>query len=128
MVHCFCPFDARHSDHHILSLEAFLFPEQEIDVDLKPYQAPLEHLLEPFLLQDAFEMKDDPQIGEEARILRGALRRRMAPLVSTEADHNMIYESKKGLGNKAGEGPENPGKGPKKAKRKRRTRARTGAA
>jgi hypothetical protein len=29
MVHCFCPFDAEHTDHHILSLKAFLKPEPE---------------------------------------------------------------------------------------------------
>jgi hypothetical protein len=29
MVHCFRPFDAEHTDHHILSLEAFFKPELE---------------------------------------------------------------------------------------------------
>lgn len=29
MVHCFRSFDAEHSDHHILSLEAFLKPKSE---------------------------------------------------------------------------------------------------
>ncbi len=31
MVHSFYSSDATHSDHHILSLEAFFFPVQETD-------------------------------------------------------------------------------------------------
>ena len=34
MVHCFRPFDAEHTDHHIPSLEAFFKSESEKKFDL----------------------------------------------------------------------------------------------
>jgi hypothetical protein len=33
MVHCFRPFDAEHTDHLILSLEAFFNPGSEKETD-----------------------------------------------------------------------------------------------
>jgi hypothetical protein len=36
MVHCFRPFDAKHADHHILSLKAFLKPEPEKKKLIRP--------------------------------------------------------------------------------------------
>jgi len=105
-----------------LSEETF----KRIGADLEPYQALLERSLLP---HDAFEMKDDPKIGEEARILRGARRRRMAPLALPGTGHHEIHQGMEGLGKKPGEGSKKP-----KQKRRtqtpqteRRTRARTGA-
>ena len=123
----------RHETHHYafttfdiwlagLSEETF----KQIGADLEPYQALLERSLLP---HDAFEMKDDPKIGEEARILRGARRRRMAPLALPGTGHHEIHQGMEGLGKKPGEGSKKP-----KQKRRtqtpqteRRTRARTGA-
>jgi len=99
---------------------------KQIGADLEAYQALLERSLLP---HDAFKMNDDPKIGEKARILRGARRRKMASLVFAGTDYHEIYQNKRGLGRKPGEGR------PEKAKRKRgtrtpqterRTRARTG--
>jgi hypothetical protein len=50
-------------------------------------------------------MKDDRRIGEKARILREARRRRMAPLALPGTDHHEIHLDRKGLGKKPG-GPE----------------------
>ncbi len=99
---------------------------KQIGADLESYQLLLKRSL---LSHDAFEMNNDPKIGEKARILRGARRRRMAPLALPGTGHHEIHQDRKGFG-------KNPGEGPKKTKRKRgtqtpqterRTRARTGA-
>jgi hypothetical protein len=47
------------------------------DADLESYEKLLEH---PLPLRDALELKDDPDLGDKAKNLRRARRRRMAPL------------------------------------------------
>jgi hypothetical protein len=53
------------------------------DADLESYEKLLEHSLLP---HDAFELKDDPHLGDKARNLRRARRRRMMPLTLSGAD------------------------------------------
>ena len=67
-----------------LSTAAF----KHIDEDLVSYRLLLERSLEP---HDAFELKDDDEVDTETRACRGSVRRRMAPLTSTEAAHENIH-------------------------------------
>ena len=84
---------------------------RQIGEDLEPYNALLERSVLP---HDAFELKDDKRMGEKARILRGARRRRMAPLNFPGVDHGNIHQEKD---------PErNPAEGHKTAERMTRNR------
>ncbi|KAN0102363.1 hypothetical protein V8E52_012017 [Russula decolorans] len=58
------------------------------DEDLVHYQTLLERSLVP---HDAFELKDVPHIGEEAKKSRGARRRKMVPLIFPEHAHHSIH-------------------------------------
>jgi hypothetical protein len=61
---------------------------RQIGGDLDPYRTLLERSLRP---HDAFELMDDPVVGEGARGLRGSRRRRMAPLALSKPDHEAIH-------------------------------------
>jgi hypothetical protein len=64
---------------------------KQIGEYLKSYEALLERSLRP---HDAFEMLDDPRIGEPSREIRVACRRRMAPLILPKPGHNEIHRKK----------------------------------
>jgi hypothetical protein len=61
------------------------------DKDLASYRLLLDRSLRP---HDAFELNDDKQIDKETKACRGSVRRRMAPLISTEAAHEDIHVPK----------------------------------
>jgi hypothetical protein len=61
---------------------------KHMDEDLGSYRNLLERSLRP---HDAFELKDDLDVDDETRHLRGSLKRRMAPLSTTEAGHEEIH-------------------------------------
>jgi hypothetical protein len=61
---------------------------KHIDGDLESYQSLLERSLRP---HDAFELKDDMEVDEETRQLRVSIRRRMAPLTTTDSGHEEIH-------------------------------------
>jgi hypothetical protein len=67
-----------------LSTETFA----QIGGDLAAYQTLLERSLRP---HDAFELVDDPLVGDVAKALRGSRRRRMAPLTLSNQDHEAIH-------------------------------------
>jgi hypothetical protein len=65
---------------------------RHIDDDLASYQLLLERSLRS---HDAFELLEDPELDKETKQLRGALRRRMAPLTTDDHNaHQAIYLGK----------------------------------
>ncbi|KAF8333428.1 uncharacterized protein EI90DRAFT_3051997, partial [Cantharellus anzutake] len=68
-----------------LSCETF---EQIQEADLQSYKTLLKRSLTS---HDAFEFTHDPNIGEEARRVRGSCARRMAPLNLSEHSHHGIH-------------------------------------
>jgi hypothetical protein len=70
------------------------------DEDMKHYESLLERSLSP---HDAFQLKDVPRIGKEAKKLRGARRRKMVPLAFPEPAHHGIHRRVKV--------PDDPGEG-----------------
>ena len=56
--------------------------------DMSSYRLLLERSLRP---HDAFELKEDTELDEETRRLRGSLRRRMAPLTTDDDAHHGIH-------------------------------------
>jgi hypothetical protein len=56
--------------------------------DLESYRIMLERSLRR---HDAFDLKDDGQVDAETRGMRGSIRRRMAPLTTTEPGHQEIH-------------------------------------
>jgi hypothetical protein len=64
---------------------------KQIGGDLKSCEALLERSLRP---HDAFEMSNDPRIGEPSREIRAACRRRMAPLMLPKPGHYEIHRKK----------------------------------
>jgi hypothetical protein len=70
------------------------------DGDLVHYQTLLERSLTP---HDAFELKDVPHIGEEAKKSRGARRRKMVPLIFAEHAHHSIHEQLENPGEVGGQ-------------------------
>jgi hypothetical protein len=69
------------------------------DADLEHYKTLLERSLGP---HDAFELKDDPEIGKKAKKSRGACRRKMAPLTLPGHAHHHIHRNPKSLGEGSG--------------------------
>jgi hypothetical protein len=67
-----------------LSTAAF----KHLDEDVESYRIMLERSLRP---HDAFDLKDDLEVDVETRRLRGSIRRRMAPLTTTEPGHGEIH-------------------------------------
>ena len=67
-----------------LSTAAF----KHVGEDSASYRLLLDRSLEP---HDAFDLKDDGEVDDETRACRGTVRRRMAPLTSTEAAHEKIH-------------------------------------
>jgi len=61
---------------------------KHIDGDLKSYQHLLERSLRP---HDAFDLQGEEKGHEETRLLRGSLRRRMAPLTTDGDAHHAIH-------------------------------------
>ena len=72
------------------------------DGDLVHYQTLLERSL---ALHDAFELKDVPHIGEEAKKSRGARRRKMVPLTFPEHTLHSIHRDQKNPGEGSGGHP-----------------------
>ena len=60
----------------------------QVGEDLAPHQILLDRSLRP---HDAFELKDDPSVGDEARKLRGLRRQRMAPLSFSGPAYEAIH-------------------------------------
>jgi hypothetical protein len=61
---------------------------RQIGGDLGPYHILLERSLRP---HDAFELTDDPLVGEKAKKLRKSRRQRVAPLAFSRPDHEAIH-------------------------------------
>jgi hypothetical protein len=61
---------------------------RQVGEDLASYQILLERSLRP---HDAFELKDDPSVGDKARKLRRPRRQRMAPLAFSGPAHEAIH-------------------------------------
>jgi hypothetical protein len=61
---------------------------KHIGEDQESYRIMLDRSLRP---HDAFDLKDDLQVDSETRRLRGSIRRRMAPLTTTEPGHDEIH-------------------------------------
>ncbi len=61
---------------------------KHIDGDLVSYRLLLERSLRP---HDAFELPDDGKGHDETRLVRGSLRRRMAPLTTDNDAHHAIH-------------------------------------
>jgi len=64
---------------------------RQIGGDLVPYQILLERSLRP---HDAFELTDDPLVGEKAKKLRKPRRQRVAPLAYSGPDYEAIHRKK----------------------------------
>jgi hypothetical protein len=61
---------------------------KHIDADLASYRLLLERSLRP---HDAFHLPDDGEGHAETRLVRGSLRRRMAPLTTVDDAHHAIH-------------------------------------
>ena len=61
---------------------------KQVGLDLEPYRTLLDRSVRP---HDAFELLDEPLVGEATKKLRGSRRRRVAPLMLTDLDHDSIH-------------------------------------
>jgi hypothetical protein len=61
---------------------------KQVGLDLEPYRTLLDRSVRP---HDAFELLDEPLVGDGTKKLRGSRRRRVAPLMLPDLDHNSIH-------------------------------------
>jgi hypothetical protein len=102
--HYFDRFTTGTFDIWLAGLSDETYSQMIEDGDLVYYRTLLERSLAP---HDAFELKDVPRIGKDAKKSRGARRRKMVPLTFPEHAHHSIHRVKdvEKQGEEAGAGP-----------------------